>query len=1012
MSLVIIIFGFIGFYYLGVREFPSVDPPIITVSTNYTGASSAVVETQITEPLEQAISGISGIKTVSSVSRDERSTITLEFDLSIDLEAAANDVRDKVSGALNKLPKDADPPTVVKSDADASAIIFLAIKSSKRNLLQLTDIAVNVFKERFKTIPGVSDVQVWGEQDYAMRLWLDPDKLAAYQVTPADVSTALTRENVELPSGTIEGNNVEMPIRTMGRLQTEADFNNMIITQRAGTLVRLRDLGFATLGTTNIKTSLERDGLAMVSNSIVPQSGSNYIDISNRFRKALEELKKEVPSDIQTDIGFDNTDYIRDAISEVEQTIFIAFILVVVIIFLFLRDWRTTIIPVLAIPVSLIGAFFIMYVMNFTINLLTMLGIVLAIGLVVDDAIVVLENIYSKIEEGLEPKEAANEGANEVYFAVISTTITLVAVFMPVIFLQGLVGRLFREFGFVVAGSVLISAFVSLTLTPMLASILLKKKQKHSWLYVKTEPFFENLITGYHSALQSFMKRKWIAFVIIAGSILMIFGLGKTLQSELAPIEDRSNIRIQTTAPEGTSYDYMMDYMRHLYLEIKKDVPEAESITTITSPSFGATSTTNTGIVRLQLVLPDKRKRSQQEIADDLAPKIAKLNDARTYIIQEQTIATNKNGLPVQFVLQAPDFDALRKELPKFLDDARKDPTFNYVDADLKFNKPELRLEIDREKANQMGVTTQDIAHTLQLAYSGQRFGYFILGGHQYDVIGMMSRDNRNKPADINTLYVRNDSNKMVQLGNLVKLQEQSSPPQLYRFNRFVSATVSATLAKGKTIGDGIDVMNKIAAKDLPSSFSTALAGPSKDYAESSSSIVFAFGLALLLIYLVLAAQFESFIDPFIILFTVPLAIGGAVLSLWYFNQTLNIFSEIGIIMLIGLVTKNGILIVEFANQRKEAGLKKWDAILEGARARFRPIVMTSLCTILGILPIALALGNGAQSRVSMGIAVVGGMIFSTGLTLFVIPVIYGLLSREHKVTEAEKINFEESPAY
>jgi multidrug efflux pump len=1003
LSLVIIIFGFIGFYFLGVREYPNIDPPIITVVTSYVGASSSVIESQITEPLEESISGISGIKSVSSVSRDERSTITVEFDLSVDLETAANDVRDKVSGAIRKLPTDADPPSVVKSDADASPIIFLTIQSKERGMLEMTDIANNVFKERFKTIPGVSDVQVWGEKKYAMRLWLDPDKMASLHINPGDIVDALQRENVELPSGSIEGSNVEMPIRTMGRLQTEEDFNNLILSNNNGTIIRLRDVGLAALGPENIRSALERDGVPMVGNSIVPQSGSNYIEIADRFYKVLNDIKKDLPKDINVAIGFDNTLYIKDSIKEVEQTIYIAFALVVFIIFLFLRDWRTTIIPVLAIPVSLIGSFFIMYVMGFSINLLTLLGIVLAIGLVVDDAIVVLENIYSKLEEGMEPHAAAREGANEVYFAVISTTITLAAVFMPVIFLQGLVGRLFREFGFVVAGSVIISAFVSLSLTPMLASILLKRRQKHSRFYTATEPYFVKLNNGYFKALSNFMGKRWITFAIMFASVAMIFGLGKFLPSELAPIEDRSGLRIMATAPEGSTYDFMRTYMDKLFNKVKQEVPESESMVTITSPGFGASSSTNTGFIRMTLVDPDHRERTQQQIADQLAPELSGLNDARTFIIQEQTIGSSRSGLPVQYVLQAPTFDDLKKVLPQFLDAARKEPAFTYVDADLKFNKPEIRLEIDRNKANSLGVSTVDVARALQLAFSGQRFGYFILKGKQYQVIGQASRNNRSQPGDISSIYVRNNAGKMIQLDNLVKLSEQSTPPQLYRYNRFVSATVSAALAKGKTIGDGLEVMDNVAAKVLPASFSTALAGASKDYKESSSSIFFAFFLALVLIYLVLAAQFESFIDPFIILFTVPLALAGAILSLWYFNQTLNIFSEIGIIMLIGLVTKNGILIVEFANQRKEAGLRKWDAIMEAARARFRPIIMTSLCTILGILPIALALGNGAQSRVSMGIAVVGGMIFSTGLTLFVIPVIYGLMSREHK-----KHNFEE----
>lgn len=996
LSLTIIIFGLIGFYFLGVREYPNVDNPVITVSTNYTGASADVIESEITQPLEESISGIAGIRSINSTSREERSTIAIEFDLAVDLETAANDVRDKVSAALRRLPADADPPSVVKSDADAGPIIFVTVTSPIRNLLEITDLAQNVLKESFQTIPGVSNVQVWGAKDYSMRLWLDPEKMAAYKITAMDVQTAFNKENVELPSGRIVSNATEMPIRTMGRLRTQEDFNDLIIKKEDMQLVRLRDIGIAILGPQNTRTTLERDGYPMVATALIPQSGSNYIEIADKFYERLDEMRKQLPPDVELYVGSDNTKYIRESIDEVKQTVFVAFILVVLIIFLFLRDWRTTIIPVMAIPVSLIGSFFIMYVAGFSINLLTLLGIVLAIGLVVDDAIVVLENIYGKLEAGMPPKKAAREGANEVYFAVISTTISLAAVFMPIVFLEGLVGRLFREFGFVVAGSVIISAFVSLSLTPMLASILLKHKEKQNWFYEKTEPFFVKMIDGYHNTLKSFFTRRWWAFIIIAGSISLIFILGKNLPTELAPVEDRSLLRVQAQAPEGVNFDFMKEYMHKLTELVSKEVPEAKSLFVITSPGYGAASSVNSGVIRMTLVPPDERTRTQQQIADDLAPKLKVLSDARTYIAQEQSIGGGRHGLPIQFILQAPNFEKLKEVLPKFLEKAGADPTFAYVDANLKFNKPELQISIDRARAKDLGISMREVAEVLNFTYSGSRYGYFIRNGKQYDVIGQVSRDARNQPKDVANLYVRNNKGDLIQLDNIIDMKEESSPPQLYRYNRFVSATINASLATGKTMGDGLDAMDKIADEVLPSDFITALEGSSKDFKESSSSLVFAFLLAIVLIYLVLAAQFESFIDPFIILFTVPLALGGAVLSLWYFNQTLNIFSEIGIIMLIGLVTKNGILIVEFANQRREAGLSKRDAILEASRSRFRPILMTSLCTILGILPIALALGAGSESRVSMGIAVVGGLIFATGLTLYVIPVMYSFLASAH----------------
>lgn len=1007
MSIVIVVFGIIGYTFLGVREFPSVDPPVITVSTNYIGANADVIESQITEPLEESINGIAGIKSLTSVSRDGRSTITVEFDIDVDLEAAANDVRDRVSRAISFLPPDIDAPIVSKADADATPIVFLGVQSNTRNLLQLTEMANNVFKERMQTIPGVSSVQIWGEKKYSMRLWLDPAKLAAFGLSAVDVRNALNRENIELPSGRIEGDNTELSIRTVGRLSTEEEFNDLIIKEDAGGIVRLRDLGYAQLGAENERSVLKWNGIPMVGVVLISQAGANNIAITDEFYKRLGNLKKSLPGDINTVIGFDITKYIKESITEVEQTIIVAFALVVLIIFLFLRDWRTTIIPVIAIPISLIGAFFIMYVANFSINVLTLLGIVLAIGIVVDDAIVVLENIYVKIENKMEPMTAARKGAAEIFFAVISTTVALASVFLPVIFLQGLTGRLFREFGIVIAGSVIISAFVALTLTPMLSSRILKRREQHNRFYNLTEPFFIKINAAYKKHLTYFMQHRWLAFPGIAVTILLIWILFGSIPSELAPLEDRSRLTINAAAPEGATFEYMDHYMDQLIQAVKDSIPEADGIFSVTSPGFGASSSVNTGFAGAILKDPAERKRSQMQIADEITPLINKFSGARTFVTQQQTIGGGRRGgLPVQFVIQAPNFEKLKEFLPKFLDETRNYPIFTVVDVNLKFNKPELKLSIDRQKARTLGVSTADIAQTIQAAFSGQRFGFFIKDGKQYQVIGQFSRENRDAPVDLKSTYVKNNRGELIQLDNVVYTEEQSAPPQLYRFNRYVSATVSAGLAPGRTLGEGIETMYEIADKVLDESFATALDGPSKDFQESSSSLLFAFILAIGLIYLVLAAQFESFRDPFIILFTVPLALAGALISIWYFNQTLNIFSQIGIIMLIGLVTKNGILIVEFANQRKAAGLEKTEAVISAAISRLRPILMTSLSTILGILPIALALGAGSESRVSMGIAVIGGLIFSSFLTLFVVPAMYSYLSRKtatvSNITETE----------
>lgn len=992
MSITILLFGIIGFFFLGVREYPSVDPPTITVSTVYVGANSKVIETQITEPLEESINGIEGVKSLSSASRDGSSSIVVEFGLESNLEAAANDVRDRVSRAMALLPPDADPPIVNKADANSDPIILLRIYSKKRNLMELSEIANNLFKERFQTIPGVSQVMIWGEKRYSIRLWMDPEKLAAFKLTPLDVYTAVNAQNLELPTGMLEGNSTEITIRTLGRLSTPNEFNNLVVKEDEDVIVKFRDIGTAEFYPENERTLLRSDGIPMVLNAIVPQPGSNNLEISDEFYKRWEQIKKDLPEDINSAIGYDNTVYIRDSIAEVQQTIYLAFSLVVLIIFLFLRDWRTTLIPVVTIPISLIGTFFIMYVAGFSINVLTMLGIVLAIGLVVDDAIVVLENIYTKIESGKSPLEASKKGSTEIFFAVVSTTVALASVFLPVIFLQGLTGRLFREFGIVVSCAVIISSFVALSLTPMLSSKLLKRRQKHNAFYNFTEPFFLWLNEQYAGALSSFMKRKWIAFIIIAASGGGIYYFIQMIPSEMAPLEDRGVFRVIAAGPEGATFEFMDTYVKRVSSTVRENVPETDFGVSITSPSFTGSSA-NSAMFFTKLVDVDERKRSQAEIVNSLRPKINEITMARAFIAEPQSIGSRRGGLPVQYVIQTATLEKLKEVLPDFLEKARQNPAFNYVDVNLKFTKPEVTIEINREKAKSMGVSVRDVAQTMQLGLSGQRFGNFIMNGKQYYVIGQVSKQNRNDPLDLKSLYVRSNNGMLIQLDNLIKMEEQSSPPQLFRYNRFVSATISANLAPGVKLGEGLSEMDAVADQVLNDSYSTALAGQSKEFQESSGNLYFAFAFALVLIYLVLSAQFESFRDPLIIMFTVPLALAGTLFSLWYFGETLNIFSQIGIIMLIGLVSKNGILIVEFANQRKAAGLNIQDAIVDAAKSRFRPILMTSLSTVLGILPIALALGAGSESRVSMGIAVVGGLIFSTVLTLFIIPVIYTYLT-------------------
>ena len=989
MSMVIVIFGAIGYTSLGVRDYPSVDNPIISVRCSFPGANADVIETQITEPLEAAVNGIPGIRSISSTSRDGSSNITIEFNLEVDLETAANDVRDKVSGAMRRLPQDVDPPVVEKSDADAQPIYSVTLQSETRNIIDLSEFAEINFKERLQTISGVSSVNVWGSKRYSVRLRMDPLLLAAYKMTPLDVRQAVTRENVELPSGTVEGSTMELTVRTLGRLRTIEDFNNLIISRSGDRIVRFSDIGIAEVDAEDTRSIMKMNGVPMVSCVLVPQPGANYINIVDAAQVAIEELKKSLPEDIKVGVAFDNTIFVRDSIKEVQTTIFEAFLLVLLVITFFLRNWRTTLIPIISIPISVIGAFFVMYVSGFSINILTLLAVVLAIALVVDDAVVVMENIYSKIEKGMNPRRAAIEGSTEIFFAVIATTVTLVAVFLPIVFLQGITGRLFREFSMVIAGAVIISAFVALTLTPMLSSRILRKNSKENWFHRVTEPFFVWLNRAYNSSLRSFMKVRWAAVVFLVLALGFIAYMWTIIPSEMAPLEDRSMISISSTAQEGATYEYMLKYSDELYEYLAGDIPEGERIMEMVG--MGGR---NRSSFQITLVSPLDRDRSQQDIADDIAPKVALYTGARSFVTQQQTFGGRRGGMPVQYVIQAKNIDSLRRIIPIFMSEVAMSDIFSNSDVNLKFTKPELSISIDRDKASFLGVSIQNIAQTLQLSMSEQRIGYFIRNGKQYQILSQIDQSMRSKPTDVANIYVRNDMGNLIQLDNLIRMEESSTPPQLYRYNRFVSATVSAALSRGYTLGQGLEEMDRIADKVLnPDDYSTALSGQSKDFVESTSSLLFAFILALVLIYLVLSAQFESFRDPLIIMLTVPLALTGALLFMKLSGQTMNIFSQIGLIMLIGLVSKNGILIVEFANQKKIAGQSKMDAILESAASRLRPILMTSISTVLGISPMVFSTGSGAESRVSMGVAVAGGLLVATFFTLYIIPAMYSFIS-------------------
>ena len=987
LTIIILLFGLIGYNTLGVREYPSVDNPIISVTCSYAGANADVIENQITEPLEQNINGIPGIRSLSSISQQGQSRITVEFELSVDLETAANDVRDKVSRAQRYLPRDCDPPTVSKADADATPILMVAIQSEKRSLLELSEIADLTVKEQLQTIPDVSGVQIWGEKRYSMRIWLDPIKMSAYGITPIDIKNAVTNENVELPSGSIEGNTMELTLRTMGQMHTAKEFNNIILKESNGNVIRVSDVGHAELGPADIKSYMKMNGVPMVGVVVIPQPGANHIEIADAVYERMEVMKKDLPEDIDYSYGFDSTKFIRASIDEVKSTVYEAFILVIIIIFLFLRDWRVTLIPCIVIPVSLIGAFFVMYVAGFSINVLTMLAVVLSVGLVVDDAIVMTENIYIRIEQGMRPFKAGIEGSKEIFFAVISTTVTLVAVFLPIVFMEGTSGRLFREFSFVVAGSVIISSFAALTFTPMLATKILKRRKEQKWFYRKTEPFFVGLNNIYEKSLDAFLRRRWIAIPVTIITFVLIGWLWGEIPSEMAPLEDRSQITITTRGAEGVSYEYMRDYTEDITMLVDSIIPDAESVTSRVS--------SGSGNIRITLKDLSERDYSQMDVASKLTQALESKTKARAFVQQQSSFGGRRASMPVQYVIQAVSIEKLEEVLPEFLEKVHDNPTFRMADVDLKFTSPEVRVNINRDKAGTMGASVRDIAETLQYGLSGQRMGYFYMNGKQYEIIGQVNRIQRNTPTSVKSIYIRSDRGEMIPLDNLVEFVESVTPPKLYHYNRFLSATISAGLADGKTIGDGLDEMDKIAEEVLDETFRTALTGDSKEFRESSSSLMFAFILALVLIYLILAAQFESFKDPLIIMLTVPLAIAGALIFMSMNDITMNLFSQIGIIMLIGLVAKNGILIVEFANQKQENGEKKMDAIRSASLQRLRPILMTSVSTMLGLLPLIFATGEGANQRIAMGTAVVGGMLFSTILTMYIVPAIYSYISTE-----------------
>ena len=997
MALVILLLGFFGLTSLGIREYPNVDYPLIQVRTSYPGANAAVVEAEVTEILEASINSASGIKALTSTSRDGFSYISIEFETGMDLEAAANEIRDRVSRVRRRLPDDVDEPTVYKSDSDNDPILMVSLVSDKLDPMEVSEIANNHVKERLQTINGVSEVAIWGEKRPVVRLWIDPIRMQALGVSGAEMSAALSKGNLELPSGSIEGSETTLSIRTLGRILDPKSFGNIAVKTAAdGNVIRISDVADIHYEPKDTRTGFRRNGKNSITLALMAQPGSNHVEIANEFYKRVEDIRREIPEGVEMLYGRDTSINIRASIKEVVETIFIAFVLVIAIIFAFLREGRTTFIPMVVVPVSVIGSFFVLYLCGFSINVLTLLAMVLAIGLVVDDAIVIVENIYHKIENGMTPKQAAIAGTNEIFFAVIATSIVLMTVFVPVLALGGTTGLLFREFVAVMIGTVFLSTLCALTLSPMLCSKFLKR-QKKGFFFKVTEPFFDWFNTLYSRALGGFLRWRLLLFPIVAALLFAAYSCFNNMSSEMAPTEDANAVMVNMSMPEGVN----LSRTKRMADEFADEVISILDSNEYTEFQAGAW---NAGNSRMRLFLNDDKKarRPQSEIARAIQVLGNEYPDLRVMVFEPQSISTQRGGLPVQFVLQAPNIEVLRDLVPKFEEAASKSPVFSVVNSNLRFTKPELHIEILRDKANEEGVSVNDIAQAVQLAISDQTYGDFYKDGRQYDIIGAVGYQYRDTPENLSMLTVKNGKGELVSLDNFITYTENSASPSLPRYNRFSAATIQAGLVPGKTIGDGVEEMRRIAKtllKDYPS-VSTTLSGSSKEFEESSSGLYVVFLLALALVFLVLAGQFESFRAPFVIFFTVPLALSGALVSLFVTGQTLNIFSEIALILLIALVTKNGILIVEFANQIAEStGCSKLEAARQAAERRFRPILMTSLSTVLGAVPLIM---TGTPSRIAMGVAIAGGLTFATFMTLFIVPAAYSFFAGKVESTRTD----------
>ena len=1009
LSLALVLFGIIGYLKLSVREYPDVDPPVISVSTVLPGANPQVVETAVTDVLEEELSTVPGLRTLTSSSAEQQSSITLEFTLDRDVDVAAQDVRDKVSRVRDRLPDDVEEPVIAKQDADADAFFWLALSGANYNLLQLSDIADRLVKKQLQSLNGVGQAFIAGERRYSMRIWLSRAALVARGLTVQDVEAAVRSRNVEIPAGRIESTQREFTVRSLGELKTPELFRELTVASPNGQLVKLKDLARVELGAEDERSTLRFRGQTALGVGIVRQSKANLISVADEVRLALPKIQAALPTGVHLEVAFDGSVYVRRSIQEAEETLLIAAGLVVMIIFVFLRNLRATIIPGLAIPTSIVGTFAVMYFLGFSINNLTLLALTLAIGIVVDDAIIVLENAYRHQEELHEaPLTAAINGTREIAFAVIATTIALVAVFTPLAFLQGNTGRLFNEFGIAVAGSVIISGFVALTLTPMLCARILRVPPRHGALYQALERAFVGLADSYARSLSWALRRRGVVVGAVLTAAVAAGFIFVSLKREFVPPEDRGWFLSFSIAPEGSTLGYTDAYQQRLEAIIAK----TEGVESYFSVVGGFTGTPSRGILFTLLKDWKDRSRSVEQIIGEVQPQYFGVPGVLAFASNPP--AFGGFGKPVQFVVQHPDFDSLVRGVDTLVKRARQVPGLTNVDSDLRVNKPELTVNFDRDRAEDLGVPVRDVAVALQSLLGGQRISTFTRDNKQYDVIAQLAPEERATPSDMDGVYLRGRDNALIQLQSLAQVREGVGASQLNHHNRIRAATIDANLVPGFTLGEALDSLNALARTVLPPGSSTALTGESRELEESGSSLYFAFVLALIVVFMVLASQFESLIHPFTVLLAVPLAVTGALLTLLIFRSTINLYSQIGMILLIGLVTKNSILLVEYSNQLRERGLDAFEAVREAGRIRLRPILMTSVSTIMGALPIALGLGAGSISRRPLGYSVVGGILVSTVLTLYVVPVAYTLLDhlRSREAHDLPPIPAEPAPSH